>query len=88
MNPRSGCDALENERCVYCQFKHSNGRTGATSPVEKLRCIIVRIISPHKGIPFSTMSSFKIHTGERVMEKPIDREKEAFPTCLTCMVGS
>lgn len=60
----------------------------ATLLAEKLLCIIVRIISPHKGIPFSTMSSIKIYLGETVMQKPADREKEVFSTCLTCMVGS
>lgn len=60
----------------------------ATFLAEKLLCIIVRIISPHKGTPFSTMSSFKIYIGETVMQKPVDREKEVFSTCLTCMAGS
>ena len=60
----------------------------ATFLAEKLMCVIVHIISPHKGIRFSTTSSFKIYTGERVMEKPVDKEEEVFSTCLTCMVGS
>lgn len=40
----------------------------ATFLVEKFMCIIVHIISPHKGTSFSTMSSCKTYTGERVME--------------------
>lgn len=45
----------------------------ATFLIEKCMCIIVRIILPHKGTPFSTMSSFKIYIGERV-KKPVDRK--------------
>lgn len=45
----------------------------ATFPIEKCMCSVAHIILPHKGTPFSTMSSFKIYIGERV-KKPVDRK--------------
>lgn len=55
----------------------------ATFLVEKLKCVIVHNISPLKGIIFSIMSSFQIHSGDTVMER-----RQVFSTCSTCMVGS
>lgn len=56
--------------------------------VEKRMCVIVHITSAHKEIPFSTVSSLKMFTGERVLEKPVDRARGVFSPCLTCVAGS